>query len=204
MRLCKPFPFGSVQEAQGLLTCESCREIFHIPSVLGDNFPHVSIAGALISGYLERLAYTVQDALDKARQSIAEIMARPLEMRESVKDILQNIASGNAPGRQEGILCLMTAAGFACPDADRSCCIGCGYKIYTKAIIRLLLSEYTRLVKMKTNAGEAEVTRYDAILKKAVTPAMSEMLFAAERLYPGANMRPLLNELRRGMTNASH
>jgi hypothetical protein len=151
---------------------------------------------------LENLTSTVQDALIRARQSIAEIMAHPLEIRESVEDILQNIASGNAPGRQEGFLCLMTAAGFACADPDRSCCIGCGYEIYTKTILRLMLSEYSRLTKAKKTAGGDEAVRYDAMLKMAVIPAISEMLSAAERLYPNANIRPLLEELKRGMPHA--
>lgn len=156
----------------------------------------ISQVGVSPSG-LENLTGTVQGALVKARQAIAEIMTRPLEMRESVEDILQNIASGNAPGRQEGFLCAMTAAGFACADPDRSCCIGCGYEIYTQTILRLLMSEYARLAEMKNVASETEAARYDAMLKKVVIPAISEILSAAKRLYPKANMKPLLDELER-------
>jgi hypothetical protein len=152
---------------------------------------------------LENLTGTVQSALVKARQAIAEIMGRPMEMHKSVEDILQNIASGNAPGRQEGFLCAMTAAGFSCTDIDRSCCIGCGYEIYTKTILRLLTSEYTRLTEMKNGAEKTEAVRYEAILKKAVIPAISEMLYAAERLYPKANLKPLLGELERGLRHAN-
>ncbi len=99
-------------------------------------------------------------------------------------------------------MCAMTAAGFACTDPDRSCCIGCGYEIYTKTILRLLMSEYARLAEMKNVAAQTEASRYDAILKKAVIPAISEMLSAAERLYPKANMKPLLSELERGLHRA--
>ncbi len=151
---------------------------------------------------LENLTGTVQGALVKARQAIAEIMTRPSEMRESLEDILQNIASGNAPGRQEGFLCAMTAAGFACTDPDRNCCIGCGYEIYTKTILWLLMSEYSRLAGMKSVAEETEAARYDAILRQAVIPAISEMLSVAERLYPKVNMKPLLGELERGLRHA--
>ncbi len=96
----------------------------------------------------------------------------------------------------------MTAAGFACTDPDRSCCIGCGYEIYTRTILRLLMTEYARLVEMKNAATETESARCDAMLKKAVIPAISEMLSAAERLYPKANMKPLLSELERGLRHA--
>jgi len=151
---------------------------------------------------LEGLASTVQHALFKARKAVAEIMTRPLEMRGSVDSILQNIASGSAPGRQGGFLCLMTAAGYACTDPDRSCCIGCGFEIYTKTILRLLLSEYSRLLERKRASGEDEVARCEAILKKAVLPAITEMLLSTERLYPDADMRPMLEDLKGGFDNA--
>lgn len=146
---------------------------------------------------LEGLTSMVQRALVKARQSVAKIMEFPLEMRERIEDILQNIASGNAPGRQNGFLCLMTAAGFGCKDPDRSCCIGCGFEIYTKTILRLLMTEYTRLLTKKRTSEKAEAVRCEAILKKAVLPAISEMLSSAQRLYPDADMKVLLDELER-------
>jgi hypothetical protein len=79
---------------------------------------------------LENLAKSVGCSLAKARQAIAEVMRRPEVIRGSISDILQSIASGNAPGKQGGMLCLMTASGSACVDALRSSCIGCGYEIY--------------------------------------------------------------------------
>jgi hypothetical protein len=148
---------------------------------------------------LEGLALLVQGALVNARNAVTEIMAYPLEIRGSVEGILQNIASGNAPGRQDGLLCLMTASGYACKDPDRSCCIGCGFEIYTKTILRLLMSEYTRLLEKKNTADKAEAARCQAILKNAVLPAISEMLSSAQRLYPNENMNPLLNEIERGL-----
>jgi len=148
---------------------------------------------------LEELTSMVQTALVKARQAVSEIMEHPLEMRESIENILQNIASGNAPGRQKGFLCLMTASGFGCADSNRSCCIGCGFEIYTKTILHLLMTEYLRLLEKKKMAEKSEAVRYGAILKKAVLPAISEILSSAERLYPDADMKPLTNELERGL-----
>ena len=148
---------------------------------------------------IEEIASMVQSTLDKARHAIAEIMAHPSEMRESVENMLQNIASGNAPGRQGGFLCLMTAAGLGCMDIDRSCCIGCGFEIYTKTILRLLMAEYSRLVEKKKSAEKSEAARLEGILKKAVLPAVCEILSSAERLYPDLDMKPLTDELERGL-----
>ena len=149
---------------------------------------------------LEELASMVQSALAKSRKAVSEIMAHPLEMRESVEGILQNIASGNAPGRQDEILCLMTASGFGCADTDRSCCIGCGFEIYTKTILRILMSEYSRLLEKKKKISEkTEAARCEAILKKAVLPALSEIFSSAKRFYPDADMKSLLRELERGL-----
>jgi hypothetical protein len=65
--------------------------------------------------------------------------------------------------------------------------------------LRLLTSEYTRLLGKKKTSEKAEAERCEAILKKAVLPAISEILSSAGRLYPGADMKPLLDEIERGL-----
>lgn len=148
---------------------------------------------------LEGIASAVQRSLEKAHQAVSEIMSSPQEMQKTSGEILQNIASGNAPGRQNGFLCLMTAAGVGCTDPDRSCCIGCGYEIYTKTIMRLLVSEYSRLLEKKNTAEKAESDRCKTILKEAVLPAIAQMLASAERLYPDLDIMPLREEVERGL-----
>ena len=142
---------------------------------------------------LEELAKMVDSALIRARNAIAEIMKRPEDIRGSIADILQNIASGNAPGRQEGILCLMTASGSACADTRRNCCIGCGYEIYTKTILHCLSKEYSRLIAAKNEVDPAESVRCTKILKEAVMPAITEMFMSIKRLYPDADMKDMIN-----------
>jgi hypothetical protein len=93
----------------------------------------------------------------------------------------------------------MIAAGFGCKDPDRSCCIGCGFEIYTKTILRLLMTEYSRLLTKKKTSGKAETVRCEAILKKAVLPAIAEMLSSSRHLYPDSDMKTLLDELERGL-----
>lgn len=147
---------------------------------------------------LEGLAKTVELSLVQARNSIAEIMKRPEDMRGSIVDILQNIASGNAPGRQEGFLCLMTAAGAACFDAGRSSCVGCGYEIYTKTILHCLSKEYARLLLARDRSEPAQAERYTKILKEAVMPAISEMFASIKEMYPDADIKSLINTVEKG------
>jgi hypothetical protein len=154
--------------------------------------------GVAASG-LEGMAKATEASLVKARSAIAEIMKRPEDIRGTTADILQNIASGNAPGRQEGCLCLMTASGFTCADPDRSCCIGCGYEIYTKTIMRCLTAEYKRLVERKKSADEKEAIRCSKILKAAVMPAIAEMIASMKQLYPASDISPLLEEMKGGL-----
>ncbi len=145
---------------------------------------------------LEGLAKSVEYSLIKARRAVAEIMKRPEDMRGSISDILQNIASGNAPGKQDGFLCLMTASGFACADARRSSCIGCGccgYEIYTKTILHSLSKEYARLRALKNNADPAEAVRCTKILKEAVMPAIVEIFSSMKRLYPDVDRKAMVS-----------
>ena len=141
---------------------------------------------------------TVELALLKARTAIAVIMKHPEDIRGSVADILQNIASGNAPGRQDGCLCLMTAAGFGCTDSERSSCIGCGYEIYTKTILHCLSKEYARLVSLRKGSVAEESVRCTKILKEAIMPAITEMFASIKRMYPDADIKNLINATEMG------
>jgi len=147
---------------------------------------------------LEGLAKTVDHSLIKARRAVAEIMKRPEDIRGCISDILQNIASGNAPGKQDGFLCLMTASGFACADARRSCCMGCGYEIYTKTILHSLSKEYARLLSMKNNADPAESARCTKILKEAVMPAIAEIFMSIKKMYPDADIKAMVKTTEMG------
>ena len=147
---------------------------------------------------LEGLAKSVEYSLIKAQQAIAEIMERPENIRGSISDILQNIASGNAPGKQDGFLCLMTASGFTCTAPLRSCCIGCGYEIYTKTILHNLAKEYARLMKSKKNADSAEAARCTKILKEAVMPAIDEIFTCMKHMYSDVDVKAMANVVEMG------
>ena len=147
---------------------------------------------------LEGLTKAVESSLIKARNAIAEVMKRPKDIRGGIADILQNIASGNAPGRQDGFLCLMVASGAACVDAKRGCCIGCGYEIYTKTILYYLSKEYARLLAIKNKVKPAEMARCSKILKEAVMPAIAEVFMCIKRLYPDADIKALVNTTEMG------
>lgn len=142
---------------------------------------------------LENLTKSVENSMIKARTAIATIMKHPEDIRSNVADILQNIASGNAPGKQDGFLCLMIAAGFSCMNSDRNSCIGCGYEIYTKTILHCLSKEYARLLSVKKNADSDEAVRCGKILKEAVMPAIVEMFVSIKKLYPEADIKSLIN-----------
>lgn len=147
---------------------------------------------------LEGLAKTVESTLVQARSSIEEIMKHPEDIRGSIADILQNIASGNAPGRQDGFLCLMTASGSACLDAGRSSCVGCGYEIYTKTILHCLSKEYARLLLARDSSDPVQADRYTKILKEAVMPAISEMFVSIKKMYPDADIKSLIDTVEAG------
>jgi len=152
---------------------------------------------------IERMADATDRNLAKSRKAVNDVLRDPANMRENIADMLQNIASGNAPGRQEEMLCLMTAAGLQCPFADRDSCIGCGYEIYTKTAMHILMREYTRLMKRKQAEGQMDVWRYGKILDQAILPAVAEMLSAMRMLY-GADVSGLLDIVERGLELADH
>jgi hypothetical protein len=153
--------------------------------------------GIEASGH-EGLAKSVEYSLIKVHRAVAEIVKRPNNIRGSISDILQNIASGNAPGKQDGFLCLMTASGFFCADAWRSSCIGCGYEIFTKTILHSLSKEYARLLTAKNDTDPAEATRCTKILKEAVMPAIAEIFLSMKQMYPDVDIKAMVNATEMG------
>jgi len=152
---------------------------------------------------IERVTETVECALMKSKRTVNEMLNRTENIKENIFSILQNIASGNAPGRQKECLCLMTASGFRCAFSNRDSCIGCGYEIYTKTAMHMLMREYIRLSYVKDNAEPSEARRCGLILKKAVLPAVTEMIASIKILYPEADMDELLNIMEEGLNYAN-
>jgi hypothetical protein len=148
---------------------------------------------------IEWLAGIVDGAMAKSRAAVGAMLKNPATMKENVFGALQNIAAGNAPGRQEEYLCLMTAAGFRCAFPDRGGCIGCGYEIYTKTAMHTLMREYARLSRVRNDAGPSEARRCGQILERAILPAITEMLAAAKLLHPEADVIGLLDIMEEGV-----
>lgn len=153
----------------------------------------------LAAHQIEWMTAAADRVLEKSRQAINAVLQNPDNIHESIFFMLQNIASGNAPGRQEGCLCLRTATGLACSFVDRDTCIGCGYEIYTKAAIHTLMKEYSRLCQLKKNALQTDVWRYEKLLEQAILPAVSEMISAVKILYSETDVKDFLDIVERGI-----
>lgn len=152
---------------------------------------------------IEWMTYAVDRTLERSRKVISSILSDSPHIGENVFRILQNIASGNAPGRCEEYLCLMTAAGLPCAFADRDVCIGCGYEIYTKAAMHTLMKEYVRLTRLKESAKQTEeAQRYGKILEQAIFPAVAEMINSAKILYREEDIPGLLDAVERELEDA--
>ena len=153
-----------------------------------------------LSAYqIEWLVDAVENALNKSRVMVNSILQNPGSVNKKVGDILQNIASGNAPGRQSEYLCLMTAAGFSCHYPDRDSCIGCGYEIYTKTAIHTLMGEYIRLTVLSKSTNKTDAWRYEKMLKQAVMPAIAEMVGALKIFYKDADITEILDIVEGGL-----
>ena len=150
------------------------------------------------SSELEEITKMVNYSLQRANAAIVNIMKHPEDIRGNMAAILQNIASGNAPGKQEGFLCLKTAAGIGCGDSDRNSCIGCGYEIYTKTILHCLSKEYARLVDLKKRSNPGESCRYTKILKEAVMPAITEIFVSIKHMYPEVDLKSMIDITEKG------
>ena len=132
---------------------------------------------------IEQIAESADYALIRSKETVRRIFTGIEGIPENVFTVLQNIASGNAPSRNEEYLCLMTAANLGCPHSDRDSCLGCGYEIYTQSAMFAIMKEYVRISDLRNAASGTTKERYNRILETAIYPAVEEMLLSAERLY---------------------
>lgn len=157
----------------------------------------------LSSGQIERMADVVEISLSRSKRIVADIFAETAGIKANVFRVLQNIASGSSPGKQDGYLCLMTAAMRHCPHPDRVACIGCGYEIMTKSSFHTLMREYVRLHDLRETSGMAQSMRYDKLLAQAVFPAVYEFIESAPMLYPDIDVNVLSDIMEEGMDYAN-
>lgn len=118
---------------------------------------------------IEKLVRVNQNALLRARETISSV----INQRETLEDVLQRIATGEAVARDRDALCLMTACGYPCADLDRGSCIGCRYEIYTKALLHGMVSEHMRL---KQHFEDKDGWRYRKIAAQVIMPAVMEYI----------------------------
>jgi len=150
---------------------------------------------------IEDILEVAESGLVKARDTVIALMGNLGMDKRNVGTVLQNIASGNAPGRIGECLCLMTAAGQPCPYPGRAGCIGCGFEIYTKSAMRLLMREFDRLKLARESAHKSEAWRYTAILNDIVLPAIAELISCAKAYASDEDISLLLDIVEGGAVN---
>lgn len=151
---------------------------------------------------IENIITALEKALKKSREIVHSVVLNN-DDDETIYSIIQGIASGNAVGRSSDCLCLRTAAGMTCPNPERDSCIGCGYEIYTKATLHLLIKEYGYMLELKQTAkNETDKMRYKNMLNNAVCPAIYEIIYSAKKLYSPEDAEEILSVIERGIKNA--
>lgn len=182
--------------ASALLEIYSGRDYTQLPIV--SQTALISAVG-LVPAQIEGIMTAAEMSLKRAVSIVGELILNREPNRHEIGTALQNIASGAAPSRMDECLCLMSAIGERCPNPDRATCVGCGYEIYTKSALYLLMREFGRLRQLRKTVGDAEAWRYAAILNNAVVPAIDEIIACAKLLAPNSDIAPLFDIVERGM-----
>ena len=153
---------------------------------------------------LEGITASVTKSFQKAEAIVSSLLAQQNSGGRRLEEVLQRIASGASPSKQSELLCLRSAAGYACCAAERSSCIGCGYEIFTKSAMHLLMKEYVRLNRDMVTANAFQRKRLEGLLEQGVLPAITEIVTSIPLLYPNAEMEPIYKMMERGLNDANH
>ena len=152
---------------------------------------------------IEKITSAVGHTLRKAERLVRETVSTLGDSKESLSSLLQKIALGSIPAKQTELLCLRMAAGMTCACVDRSGCIGCGYEIYTKAALQILMRDYVSLSRRRACADGWEKERFRKLMEDGILPSVTEIMTSVPMLYPDADMAPMLELLERGIAHAA-
>lgn len=141
---------------------------------------------------IENIVQACETSLARAREAVSDVISE----RMDIASLLQDIASGEAVGKQDGCMCVMTGGGFPCPFPERFACIGCRYEIHTKALLHQLSSEYSR---MRSLASGRDGWRYQEMLRKVVLPVIGEYIAEMKDAVPCADMNTVSELLEGGI-----
>lgn len=151
---------------------------------------------------IEAVAESVAVSYARAGDIVESTLAEAGGKENALPQTLHRIASAAAPSKQDECMCLRTAAGLNCICPGRDCCLGCGFEIYTKSALELLVREYSRL-RATACSEDADAERARGILKHYVIPSIMQILSSMEMLYPDAEMEVLKEVVERGMRNGT-
>lgn len=151
---------------------------------------------------IEDLSALLAAGYDKAASVLHEILSTASDVKTEVAHALHLIAAGMAPSKQDNLFCVRTALGFECSKNDRSCCIGCGYEIYTKTALQLLVDAYLDLDMRCASAEGLEKERYRGMILQGILPAMSQIISSIRTLSPDADEEQIALIMERGTRNA--
>lgn len=176
---------------------------------MGNEFHQLSVTAqtavikelGLIPEQLETLTHRIMISKKKGAE-LVDAAVKGLGVEE-INATLQKIASGAAPGKQENCLCLMNAVGIICQSPDRCSCIGCGYEVYTKSALHMLMREYVQINERRRKAIPFEKQRLTNILNEAIMPAVIQAIETFPILYPEAELEPMYQIIERGIQHAA-
>lgn len=141
---------------------------------------------------IEGLAELAVKGYQMAKETVAELITG----RADMCFVLQRIASGAAPGKDAGSLCMLAACDYPCRRSGSRTCIGCRFEIYTKSVMHQMMKEYMR---MKALCSSDDGWRYRQMIREAVLPMVGELLHSVKELYPDADMGLLAEIMERGI-----
>lgn len=131
----------------------------------------VGLTPAQTANILQSVQYA-EDAACEAIQTICQ-------SRESMEQVLQQIAMGHGSGKNYDVFCLCKAAGMDCNQKRRLNCMGCKYEIRTKAMLLRYAVNHQKL--MQTDGlSETEIRRRIYLCKTTTYPAIQEILVHLE------------------------
>lgn len=174
------------------------RELWHALDV--DTQTQVIQSIGVSATQIERISTSVVNALSRAETACKEIFESGVTLA-GIGQGLHNLATGCTPANQPEFMCMRIACGLPCNQPMRSCCLGCGNEVYTRATIHYLTNEYVQLQQRLRECDVCDLSRLTALSKHVVT-AMQCIVVTMEQKYAGEGTNTLRELIQRRLADA--
>lgn len=140
-----------------------------------------------VSAHSAEELITYLDKVYNKTEQVMEIIFKDMNdenRKELAEEILDNLITKKAYGKEVGVCCIRAARKLPCVYKGRDKCLGCPFAIYQRTFFFSAIKYVNKVyLQMKNAKTDSEVYKYQRLLDLEYLPSIVEMIEVAEKKH---------------------